>query len=235
MDFGREKEVFPLVLIQVKSAAKRTVFGLKNKREKTFLPFKTQLFHIQVVRYTASENLDYLNAFQDLFRDHYVALCVRAFGYVHDHKVAEDIVQDVFLLLWERRQQIDFDRSIFPLLVVSVRNRSIDYLRRLKKRSCDERKAAAELDEYVRMLIICDISSDIELVQLRDEIHEGISQMPELSQRIFLLSRESGLKNREIADQLNISIKTVEKHITSVLAKLRLRLMRSDFFTFFFW
>ena len=55
MDFGREKEVFPLVLIQVKSAAKRTVFDLKNKREKTFLPFKTQLFHIQVVRYAASD------------------------------------------------------------------------------------------------------------------------------------------------------------------------------------
>lgn len=54
MDFGREKGVFPLVLIQVKSAAKRTVFGLKNKREKTFLPFKTQLFHIQFVRYAAS-------------------------------------------------------------------------------------------------------------------------------------------------------------------------------------
>jgi hypothetical protein len=56
VDFGREKEVFPLVLIQVKSAAKRTVFDLKNKREKTFLPFKTQLFHIQVVRYAASAN-----------------------------------------------------------------------------------------------------------------------------------------------------------------------------------
>ena len=56
MDFGREKGVFPLVLIQVKSAAKRTVFGLKNKREKAFLPFKTQLFHIQVVRYAASGN-----------------------------------------------------------------------------------------------------------------------------------------------------------------------------------
>lgn len=56
VDFGREKEVFPLVLIQVKSAAKRTVFDLKNKREKTFLPFKTQLFHIQVVRYAVSRN-----------------------------------------------------------------------------------------------------------------------------------------------------------------------------------
>jgi hypothetical protein len=56
VDFGREKGVFPLVLIQVKNAAKRTVFGLKNKREKTFLPFKTQLFHIQIVRYAAQVN-----------------------------------------------------------------------------------------------------------------------------------------------------------------------------------
>lgn len=54
MDFGRENSLFPLILIQVKSAAKRTVFGLKDKREKAFLPFKTQLFHIQVVRYAAS-------------------------------------------------------------------------------------------------------------------------------------------------------------------------------------
>lgn len=56
MDFGRENSLFPLILIQVKSAAKRTVFGLKDKREKAFLPFKTQLFHIQVVRYAESES-----------------------------------------------------------------------------------------------------------------------------------------------------------------------------------
>ena len=60
MDFGREKGIFPLVLIQVKGAAKRTVFGLKNKREKAFLPFKTQLFHIQVVRYAAPEIIEAL-------------------------------------------------------------------------------------------------------------------------------------------------------------------------------
>ena len=58
MDFGREKGVFPLVLIQVKSETKRTVFGLKNKRKKAFLSFKTQLFHIQVVRYAASGNTE---------------------------------------------------------------------------------------------------------------------------------------------------------------------------------
>lgn len=55
MDFGREKEVFPLVLIQEGRVEKCTVLSLKNKREKTFLSFKTQLFHIQVVRYAASK------------------------------------------------------------------------------------------------------------------------------------------------------------------------------------
>lgn len=70
MDFGREKEVFPLVLIQVKSAAKRTVFDLKNKREKTFLPFKTQLFHIQVVRYAASNFLLALLAYMESAATH---------------------------------------------------------------------------------------------------------------------------------------------------------------------
>ena len=56
MDFGREKEVFPLVLIQEGRVEKCTVLSLKNKREKAFLPFKAQLFHIQVVRYAASES-----------------------------------------------------------------------------------------------------------------------------------------------------------------------------------
>lgn len=180
------------------------------------------------------ENLDFLNEFQELFRTHYVALCVRAFGYVHDRKAAEDIVQDVFVSLWERRKQLDFSRSLLPLLTVSVKNRSIDHLRLSKTRGSGGHPAADELDEYLRALIVDDIESDFELVQLRDEIHEEISRLPAQSRRIFLLSRESGLKNREIAERLNISIKTVEKHITLVLSKLRLHLLRSGFFNLFF-
>ena len=67
--------------------------------------------------------------FQQLFRDHYEPLCARAFQMVHDRKASEDIVQDVFLALWERREEVDFDRPLLPLLFVAVKNRAIDLLR----------------------------------------------------------------------------------------------------------
>ena len=68
---------------------------------------------------------------------------------------------------------------------------------------------------------------------LRHEIDDGVSQLSEQCRRVFLLSRETGLKNREIAEQLNISVKAVEKHIGVALSKLRLRLSRSGFFSLF--
>lgn len=92
VDFGREKEVFPLVLIQVKSAAKRTVFGLKNKREKTFLPFKTQLFHIQVVRYAASKLKKTLP--NDINQDD-------IFDYIKKH----DLIEKVDLIEYDKIRQ----------------------------------------------------------------------------------------------------------------------------------
>lgn len=72
--------------------------------------------------------------FQQLFRDHYEPLCARAFQMVHDRKASEDIVQDVFLALWERREEVDFDRPLLPLLFVAVKNRAIDLLRSKKWR-----------------------------------------------------------------------------------------------------
>ena len=137
--------------------------------------------------------------FQQLFRDHYEPLCARAFQMVHDRKASEDIVQDVFLALWERREEVDFDRPLLPLLFVAVKNRAIDLLRSKKWRGGE-----------------CCIS--------------GLSEQ---CRRVFLLSRTTGLKNREIAERLNISVKTVEKHIGAALSQLRLRLSRSGFLRLF--
>ena len=149
--------------------------------------------------------------FQQLFRDHYEPLCARAFQMVHDRKASEDIVQDVFLALWERREEVDFDRPLLPLLFVAVKNRAIDLLRSKKWRGGES--GLDELDVCIRTLVADHIEEEFQLSQLSEEIDCCISGLSEQCRRVFLLSRTTGLKNREIAERLNISVKTVEKHI----------------------
>ena len=169
--------------------------------------------------------------FQQLFLDHYESLCARAFQMVHDRKASEDIVQDVFLALWERRAEVDFDRPLQPLLSVAVKNRAIDLLRSRKWRGGEPGEDG--LDTCIRTLVADHIEEEFQLSQLSDEIDFCISGLSEQCRRVFLLSRMTGLKNREIAERLNISVKPVEKHIGSALAKLRLRLGRSGFLRLF--
>ena len=163
--------------------------------------------------------------FQQLFRDHYEPLCARAFQMVHDRKASEDIVQDVFLALWERREEVDFDRPLLPLLFVAVKN--------APKNGGGGESGLDELDVCIRTLVADHIEEEFQLSQLSEEIDCCISGLSEQCRRVFLLSRTTGLKNREIAERLNISVKTVEKHIGAALSQLRLRLSRSGFLRLF--
>ena len=134
---------------------------------------------------------------------------------VHDRKASEDIVQDVFLALWERREEVDFDRPLLPLLFGGGES-GLD-----------------ELDVCIRTLVADHIEEEFQLSQLSEEIDCCISGLSEQCRQVFLLSRTTGLKNREIAERLNISVKTVEKHIGAALSQLRLRLSRSGFLRLF--
>ena len=156
----------------------------------------------------------------------------RQFFLVHDRNLSEDIVQDVFLMLWKRRTEIDFSRPVLPYLTTAVRNRSIDCLRSRKSRG-EGTCGLDTLDGYVRCLVADRCEEEFDLSWLRHEIDDGVSQLSEQCRRVFLLSRVTGLKNREIAERLNISVKAVEKHIGVALSKLRLRLSRSGFFNLF--
>ena len=175
------------------------------------------------------EKLDAHSAeFRQFFLVHYETLCIRAFRLVHDRNLSEDIVQDVFLMLWKRRTEIDFSRPVLPYLTTAVRNRSIDCLRSRKSRG-EGTCGLDTLDGYVRCLVADRCEEEFDLSWLRHEIDDGVSQLSEQCRRVFLLSRVTGLKNREIAERLNISVKAVEKHIGVALSKLRLRLSRSGF------
>ncbi len=179
------------------------------------------------------EKLDAHSAdFRQFFLVHYETLCIRAFRLVHDRNLSEDIVQDVFLMLWKRRTEIDFSRPVLPYLTTAVRNRSIDCLRNRKSRG-EDTCGLDTLDGYVRCLVADRCEEEFDLSWLRHEIDDGVSQLSEQCRRVFLLSRVTGLKNREIAERLNISVKAVEKHIGVALSKLRLRLSRSGFFNLF--
>ena len=121
---------------------------------------------------------------------------------------------------------------VLPYLMTAVRNRSIDCLR--SRKSHGEGSCGLDtLDGYVRRLVADRCEGEFDLSWLRHEIDDGVSQLSEQCRRVFLLSRKAGLKNREIAEQLNISVKAVEKHIGMALSKLRLRLSRSGFFSLF--
>ena len=179
------------------------------------------------------EKLDAHSAeFRQFFLVHYETLCIRAFRLVHDRNLSEDIVQDVFLMLWKRRTEIDFSRPVLPYLTTAVRNRSIDCLRSRKSRG-EGTCGLDTLDGYVRCLVADRCEEEFDLSWLRHEIDDGVSQLSEQCRRVFLLNRVTGLKNREIAERLNISVKAVEKHIGVALSKLCLRLSRSGFFNLF--
>lgn len=167
-----------------------------------------------------------LDLFKETFLERYDSLCAFAFKYVRSITIAEDVVQDVFYELWKKRDSIDLSLPLKPLLYTLTKNKSIDYLRKMQYEE-EKLQAKESLDQYVRNLII-NQEDDFHFNQLKEEIAAGIEALPEQCKRVFTLSRFEGLKNKEIAEQLNISVKTVEKHISKAILEIRRRLLKKD-------
>ena len=154
-------------------------------------------------------------AFERLFREFYRPLTAYAFRFVRDLPTSENMVQDVFLKLWQNRREIIITTSLEHYLFRSVRNHSLNQLDKAKVRS-----------EYLRLQIVQDTeyedySALYPEIGLMDKIEAAISALPEKRQEIFRMAREEGLKYREIAEKLDISVKTVEAQMTLALRQLR--------------
>lgn len=156
--------------------------------------------------------------FELLYRRYYAPLCSHATRLVYARDVAEDLVTELFVRLWQQR---DFERvsgSFRAYLFTAVRNRAINYLR--WEQGHTERLDAASDD------ILPDLLADDPLAfeELAEQVHQAVGSLPPQCRNVFLLSRFEGKKNREIADELRISLKTVEGHLTKALALVRLAL-----------
>lgn len=158
-------------------------------------------------------------AFEQLFRDWYVRLCVYAESIVRDRDLAEDIVQNVFCTLWEKRLGINIRESLKSYLYRSVYNAALNSMKHEKVKLAffqfmNEHGAKGENNiEYY-------FDEENQNVILR-EINTAIEALPEQCREIFMLSRFAGKKSTEIASILNISVRTVETQLYRAMKRLR--------------
>lgn len=174
-----------------------------------------------------SFKLETEEAFEQLFRVHYPRLCAFALTFLNDREEAEEIVQTMFCKLWEQRQDLDINISVQAYLFRAVRNACLNQIKKTHIR-----------DAYKAMNLE-NINNNPEFQpdrttekELHRRIEKAIADLPEQCRLIFKLSRFEELKYKEIAEQLNISIKTVENQMGKALKKLRWDL--ADFLTLLF-
>lgn len=153
-----------------------------------------------------------------LFRRYYGALCSHAVRFVYSKEVAEDIVGDVFLILWKNKVHEKINTSFRAYLYASIRNRALNYLQWEFKKDLDiDTIPENNLDQVVEETPQTMLQFD----ELFQKTQNSITALPPQCQRVFLMSRFENKKNREIADELGIALKTVEAHIMKALAQMR--------------
>lgn len=170
------------------------------------------------------ENTDILlkdvrNNFDKIYLLYYSRMFRFAKEYVLFDEDAENIVQDVFLLLWEKREVLDIQISLVSYLFALVKNKSLDYLRH--KVIADEYKQELSAKLTALELLNYSFTSDEEIEQI---LMTAINKLPERCRQVFLKSRIEGKRNREIANELNLTVSTVENQMTIALRKLRVEL-----------
>lgn len=160
-----------------------------------------------------------LEYFRELFKNYYNSLLLYAFKNLNNRQAAEDVVQDVFLALWKRKDEVDFTKPMRGYLYKSVYNRSINYL-------ITQRNALSIQDKSIRNLLHNEVvdydqQESLLLKEISDELKTFVETLPPQCKKVFILSRGHQLKNKEIAIQLDVSEKTVEGHLSKALKELR--------------
>lgn len=166
-------------------------------------------------------------AFKTLFDRYYKKLLDYAFTFTGDLQEAEDIVQQTFITLWTNRKKIDSQKSIKSYLYRITHNTYIDTYRKQKHKESffDEIKERALRDRII---------DDDEIIEQRIlKLKVVIESLPDRCKEVLQMNKFQGLKYKEIADQLNISVKTVEAHMNTAFKKIRIAFKGDDFFLFF--
>jgi RNA polymerase sigma-70 factor (ECF subfamily) len=166
--------------------------------------------------------LDEYSSFKVLFERYYGRLCAYVFTITNDYAASEDIVQELFIRFWNGRQKIVINDSVFAYLFRASRNSALNYIRGKANRERTQQNIT-----FQEAIIDRDFLEEEEFIGFLDACIEAL---PERSRQVFKLSRIDGLKQKEIAERLNISVKTIKNQIWKSLQYLKSCLELKDVF-----
>jgi RNA polymerase sigma-70 factor (family 1) len=151
--------------------------------------------------------------FEDYYKAHYRFFFLASCKYLKDPQLAQEVVNDVFIRLWNESADLAIQHSLKFYIYRAVVNRSLNQLDKDKKEQQRRKELAQTLTEAIEW-------KEMENNELKLRLYQTIDRLPEQCRLVFHLSRFQGLKQQEIADRLGISIKTVKNHITRALKDL---------------
>ena len=156
------------------------------------------------------------SAYSIVFTHYYADLVLFAYTIVKDRQAAEEIVQDIFIRLWENRQSIIIVSSLKSFLLKSIQNKCIDWIRHLKIK---DKYQSRVLDHP--LLFENDTENYLLFSELEEDLKKALDKFPDDVSRVFVMNRFEGLTYNEIAKNLKISVRTVEVRIGKALAFLK--------------
>ena len=163
---------------------------------------------------TLIRDRDSIDAFDVLFGRYYPPAVSLAKAIIGDGDYAKDLAQDIFLKIWLNRSKMDPSKSIRSLILTSVRNASINYL---KSRRTALLSVVGDISEPQSNVT----GEEILLTDRNSELERLVEEMPPMRKRVFVMSRRNGMDRESIAKELNISLRTVDKHLELALKSLR--------------
>lgn len=169
-------------------------------------------------------------AFEKFFKTYFKSLHAYAFVMLQDEIMAEEVVQQVFYRIWEKKEQFRVHTSVKAFLYKTVYNECLNYLKHQKHK--------ANHQNYVLYANRSQVSNEnaamrVELNELETQLKKAMNELPEQCRTIFYMSRFDELKYREIATQMGLSIKTIEAQMGKALKVLRKKL--ADFLPLIIW
>lgn len=162
-------------------------------------------------------------AYEELFKQTFPRLLGYCRLFVHDQAQSNDLVQECFVKLWEKRSTIKPLQSVESLLFVMLRNRCLNYLRDKKMQRTDQNIGFIEENELQHLYQLDFTGKEEKSLEekLIEAIQQSIEKLPEKRRLVFTKTKIEGKRNKDVADELGISVKAVEKHLHQAKEQIR--------------